>query len=212
MNIVVIAPHPDDESIGCGGTLRLHAQRGDRVAVVYLTSGELGLKKLPRERAWDVREAEARKAATILGLAEPVFLRCPDWVLDEHLEAAASALVSSLKAERPEMVYLPHPLEWHPDHKAALPILWSAIDESGVSPATVRGYEIWTPMPDFDHVESIDTVMPIKLRAIRAYRSQLEQLPYDRAIRGLNEYRGAIAGRCRFAEVFKLIRRDKSAS
>jgi len=47
------------------------------------------------------------------------------------------------------------------------------------------------------------------LRAVRAHRSQLEQLPYDRAIRGLNEYRGAIARGCRYAEVFKLIERER---
>jgi len=44
MKVLIIAPHPDDESIGCGGTLCLHARRGDPMAVVYLTSGELGLK------------------------------------------------------------------------------------------------------------------------------------------------------------------------
>jgi N-acetylglucosamine malate deacetylase 1 len=212
MNILVIAPHPDDESIGCGGTLYFHTQRGDRVAVVYLTSGELGLKKLPREQAWTIREAEARKAAKILRLAEPAFLRCPDWVLNEHVKTASAALVRHLKSELPEMVYMPHPLEWHPDHKAASPILWGAVRQCGISPKVVRGYEIWTPMPEFDHVENIDEAMPIKLRAIRAHRSQLEQLPYDRAIRGLNEYRGAIAGRCRYAEVFQTLRDDNSAT
>jgi N-acetylglucosamine malate deacetylase 1 len=206
MNILVIAPHPDDESIGCGGTLRLHTQRGERVAVVYLTSGELGLKKLPREQAWEVREAEARKATKILLLTDPVFLRCPDWLLGEHVEAATAALIPCLKSVAPEMIYLPHPLEWHPDHKAASPILWRAIRQCGISPKVVRGYEIWTPMPEYDHVENIDQAMAAKLRAIRAHRSQLAQLPYDRAIRGLNEYRGAIAGHCRYAEVFQSLK------
>jgi LmbE family N-acetylglucosaminyl deacetylase len=212
MNILVIAPHPDDESIGCGGALRLHAEQGDHVAVVYLTSGELGLKKLPREQAWAIREAEARKAAKILGLAEPVFLRCPDWVLGDHVETAANGLSESLKSERPEIIYFPHPLEWHPDHKAASPIVWSAIEQSGVAPTAVRGYEIWTPLAEYDEVKNIDAVMAIKLRAIRAHKSQLAQLPYDRAVRGLNEYRGAIAGRCRFAEVFKSLSPQNSGN
>ena len=64
-------------------------------------------------------------------------------------------------------------------------------------------------MPEYDHVENIDESMAIKLRAIRAHKSQLAQLPYDRAIRGLNVYRGAIAGRCKYAEVFKLLTGEK---
>src|SRR5262245_33342624 len=138
MNILVIAPHPDDESIGCGGALFFHTLRGDRVGVVYLTSGELGLKRLPREKAWATREAEAKKAAKILGLSEPVFLRCPDWVLGEHVEGVAAALLPHFRAETPEVVYIPHPLEWHPDHKAASAILWSAIRQCGIAPKLVR--------------------------------------------------------------------------
>ena len=66
MSILIIAPHPDDESIGCGGTICLHSDRGERTVAVFLTSGELGLEHLPREEAWRVREGEAEAAAEIL--------------------------------------------------------------------------------------------------------------------------------------------------
>ena len=68
MKVLVIAPHPDDESIGCGGTVALHVQRGDTVNVVFLTSGELGLKQFPREKVWKIREAEADAACKVLGV------------------------------------------------------------------------------------------------------------------------------------------------
>src|SRR3954453_21298189 len=113
MNVVVIAPHPDDESIGCGGTLRLHTLKGDHVTAVYLTSGEFGLKQMPPAEACLTRETEARKAAKILGLADPLFLRFPDWQLADHLETAARSLAPLLKRASPEMIYVPHPLEWH---------------------------------------------------------------------------------------------------
>ena len=72
MKVLVIAPHPDDESIGCGGTICKHTRARDRVAAVYLTSSELGLKKVAREKAWNIREKEPRAAAKILGLAASV--------------------------------------------------------------------------------------------------------------------------------------------
>jgi LmbE family N-acetylglucosaminyl deacetylase len=204
MNVLVIAPHPDDESIGSGGTICLHTQRKDRVVAVFLTSGELGLDKLPREEAWRIREAEARKAAKILGLAEVFFLRKPDWYLNEHVAAAAAELRPIVQAERPDLIYLPHPVEWHPDHQAALPILQTALLRTKQSPA-LRGYEIWTPLSEHDHVENISTVMNQKLRAIRCHRSQMHEFPYDRAIAGLNQYRGVIAAKAQFAEVFQTL-------
>src|SRR5690348_632327 len=92
MNVLVIAPHPDDESIGCGGTICAHAGHGDRVTVVFLTSGELGLRELTKEEAWRVRELEAEKAADILGVASVTFLRRPDRHVHEHIDEAAGAL------------------------------------------------------------------------------------------------------------------------
>jgi N-acetylglucosamine malate deacetylase 1 len=201
MNVLVIAPHPDDEAIGCGGTLASHAARGDRVAVAFLTSGELGLKQLSPEQAWRIREEEAREAAKVLGIAAMTFLRCPDWFLGEHVNAASSALRSILQAERPQLIYVPHALEWHPDHKAAWSVVASALDGFDLAPE-IRAYEVWTPLVEYDHVEDISAFMEQKLAAIRCYTSQLGELHYDRAIEGLNRYRGEITARRPYAEVF----------
>lgn len=205
MNVLVIAPHPDDETIGCGGALCLHAQRGDRVTVVFLTSGELGLKKLPREEAWKIREAEARRAGKILGLADVIFLRLPDWTLAEHTAEAVELLQPILKRETPQLIYLPHPLDGHPDHQVALPIVREALRRSKAAAPRLRGYEVWTPLPAFDEMENISAVMPRKLRALRAHRSQREEFDYVQATRGLNAYRGALAAKARFAEVFQIL-------
>ena len=102
MNVVCVAPHPDDESIGCGGTICHHTDRGDRVVTVFLTSGELALKHLPREEAWRVREGEAKEAARVLGTEPPIFLRCPDWFLEDAIGGAAAGLYGVLKQERPD--------------------------------------------------------------------------------------------------------------
>ncbi|HEX9285160.1 MAG TPA: PIG-L family deacetylase [Nitrospirales bacterium] len=205
MNILVIAPHPDDESIGCGGTLCLHARRADRIAVVYLTSGELGLKHLPRNQAWRTREREAEKAAKILGIGAWFFLRLPDWSTGDDIGKAAKKLNPLVRRLKPDLIYLPHAQEWHPDHQAALPIVRAALKGPGISRPAFRAYEVWTPLAEYDHVEDISAVMPRKLRALRAHRSQLKTFDYPRAVSGLNQFRGELAARCRYAEVFQAV-------
>ncbi len=202
MNVLVIAPHPDDETLGCGGAVCKHIKDGDRVSAVFLTSGELGLKHLPARKARAVREREARKAARLLGLSRVFFLRRGDWMLGEQVAATARALGPVLQAARPELLYLPHPGDGHPDHQAALPILRRALRGSRLPAPRLLCYEVWTPLAGFDVVLDITGFMPRKLRALRAHASQLKEFNYLRAIRGLNEYRGVLAGHCRYAEVF----------
>ena len=204
MNVLVVAPHPDDESLGCGGTLCKHAARGDRVLVVFVTSGELGLKHLSREKAWAIREREARRAGGVLGVAAVEFLRLPDWSVADHVARAARMLRPILDREKPSRVYVPHAREWHPDHRAALRALRAACRNDGWRPE-VLAYEVWTPLSGHDQVEDITAEMPRKLRALRAHRSQLSHFDYVRAVRGLNQFRGELAARCRYAEVFQTI-------
>src|SRR6185436_21151558 len=76
--VLVISPHPDDESIGCGGTLRGHVLAGDRVEVVFLTSGEAGGHGKPPDETARIREQEAKAAGSILGVRKIEFWKQPD--------------------------------------------------------------------------------------------------------------------------------------
>jgi N-acetylglucosamine malate deacetylase 1 len=204
MNVLIIAPHPDDESIGCGGTICLHVGRGDRVTTVFLTSGELALKHLPREEAWRIREAEAEAAAEVLGVSALKFLRRPDWFMNEAIDEAGAMLQPILEREAPELIYLPHEREAIPDHEASLAIVRSALKDSELASKTnLMTYEVWTPLSEYDHVEDITSVMPRKLKALRCHKSQIGYFRYDRAVHGLNKFRGELAARCRYAEVFQ---------
>jgi len=202
--VLVIAPHPDDEALGCGGAICLHRQRGDLVYVAFLTSGERYDEDVPAEASRRRREAEAEQAGQILGLQGIDFLRLPDLGLSANVEEAADRLRPLLAAPAPAIIYLPHPGESHPDHAAALTVLRAAL----TTPPPVagwpelRGYEIWSPLTRYDWVEDIGAVMARKLRAVRCYRSQLRLFRYDAAVRGLNRYRGILGARGRYAEAF----------
>src|SRR5215471_5346374 len=184
MNILVLAPHPDDEVIGCGGALCLHARARARITAVFLTSGELGLKHLPREKAWAIREKEGKAAAKVIGISELIFLRCSDWTLGDQIPKAAKLLRPILKRTKPKLVYLPHPNDGHPDHQATLPILGAALKGSSIRVPELRAYEVWTPLSQFDLVEDISSVIGLKLEALRAHKSQLKEFDYARAITG----------------------------
>jgi len=204
MNVLVIAPHPDDESIGCGGAICLHADRGHRVTTVFLTSGEYGLRELSKEAAWRVREREAERAGEILGVASVEFLRRPDQYLEEDTIDAAHALKPILQRENPEVLYLTHERDFHPDHRATVPIVQAAVYAAGIAEPTLLSYEVLTPLTEFDRVEDISLVMRRKLMAVRAHRSQIRQFRYDLAFRAMNKYRSVVARAGRYAEVFRV--------
>jgi LmbE family N-acetylglucosaminyl deacetylase len=206
-SVLVIAPHPDDEAIGCGGAICLHRQRGDAVRVVFLTSGERGIDGLAPDAVRTIREAEARHAADVLDVEGVEFLRLPDLGLGGAIEPGKRELGRILEQQAPDLIYLPHPDEAHPDHQAALPLVCAALACLDGRPALpeLGAYEVWSPMGRHDWVEDISGFMARKLRAIRCYRSQLRTFRYDQAVRGLNRHRGVLAAGSRYAEAFRYV-------
>src|SRR2546428_12448192 len=204
MNVLVIAPHPDDESIGCGGTICLHADRGDRVASVLLTSGEMGLSDLSEGDARHVRELESEDAAGILGISSVTFLRRPDQHLEQDTLHAAQALKPILEREKPEIIYLTHERDFHRDHRASVSIVQTAVRASGIATPALLGYEVLTPLTEFDRAEDISAVIGRKLKAVCAHGSQVGQFRYDRALRAMNRFRGVMAGGGRRAGGFSV--------
>ena len=143
-----------------------------------------------------MREDEARQAAGVLGFARVEFRRLADGSLADDL-AALTSEVAAL-ADGVDVVYAPHAGDDHPDHAA----LGRAV--AGLAGLEVLGYELWTPIARPDRFVDISDHMARKLEAIRCYRCQLEYWPYDRAIEGLNAYRGALFQGVGYAEAFAL--------
>jgi LmbE family N-acetylglucosaminyl deacetylase len=202
--IMVISPHPDDESIGCGGTILKHVAEGDVVHVELLTSGEKGGHGRSEAETAAVREAEATTAAMVLGLAHVEFYRQPDGALRANKKLAL-LLAKRINDWRPHAIYVPHPAEQHPDHRIATRLLRQSFYMVDVEEMPrVLAYEVWTPLQQLDEIVDITPYMPRKLSAIAAYKSQTRIMNFEAAALGLARYRGEM--HCwpggEYAEVF----------
>src|SRR5687767_7617139 len=107
MNVLVISPHPDDESIGCGGTLRKHIVEGDSVQVIFLTSGEKGGHGRSEEETIEIREKESFAAAEVLNIEKIEFWRQPDGAF-EATQTNVNRLVEKIKDYKATVIYAPH--------------------------------------------------------------------------------------------------------
>jgi LmbE family N-acetylglucosaminyl deacetylase len=203
--ILVISPHPDDESIGCGGTLRQRIVAGDSVHVVFLTSGENGGHGRPPADTARIREQEAREAARILQLTQIEFWNERDGSV-QVTPPLIDRLRSRLSELQPDVIYVPHENEMHPDHRAAHALVHAALiaAPAATSAITVWGFEVWTPLQQIDDVVDITEFIELKLAAIRAHKSQCDVMRFDDAMLGLARYRGALHGwnGVRYAEIF----------
>lgn len=214
--VVILAPHSDDEVIGCGGTSWLHAQSGTAVHVVYMTDGRWGDGSLydsalsPAEQAQRQNELirkrkdEASQAAAILGTRQLHFLDLPDGALRATPEWGQK-LSTLLHTLQPDLIYTPFVFDLHEDHWQTNLLLAHAFKNASqpwCSKLLVRGYEVWTPLVPNCYAD-ISAAMPHKRQALAQFHSQLKDQDYLRIVEGLNAYRsnGALGGRG-FCEAF----------
>ena len=195
--VLVLAPHMDDEVIGCGGALRRHALAGAPVTVLVLTDGRRGgpggAPGGPELVA--ARKGESRRAAAVLGTRELVFLDQPDGAL-----APTPDLVRSVGEVwgrvRPGVVYAPSALDVHDDHWAANLLLLEHLEAAGTGlddGVLLRQYEVWTPLL-VNRLVDIGAVLDDKLRALAQFESQTPQVDLARVCAGLGAYRSIHLG------------------
>ncbi|HEY9208098.1 MAG TPA: PIG-L deacetylase family protein [Acidovorax sp.] len=185
-SVLVLAPHPDDETIGCGGSAALYAQAGIPVQALVFTDGALWGVAPPGMGVVEAREAETRAAAQVLGCAEPLFARHPD----RHLptgSALVGEIVAQVRASRADTVFAPSLWEVHPDHRALAQAAIAAIVQLGAGHTLVQ-YEVGMPLLPNVLVD-ITPVLQRKQQAMACFASQLAMQAYDRHVNALNVFR-----------------------
>ena len=215
--VLVVAPHPDDETLGCGGALLRHAARGDSVHWLIATAMDTGRFSVERiER----RSREIEQVASAFGFASTTCLQFPASRLDEvpccELVTAIGAVVTKLQ---PEVIYLPFPGDAHTDHRAVYSAA-AAVTKWFRYPSVKRvlACEIvsetdfglgpdglaFRPNSYVDISEWLDK----KIAMMRLYESEMGEHPFPRsevAMRALASLRGAQSGFAA-AEAFMLLK------
>lgn len=189
--VFVLAPHPDDEMIACGGALLRHIDAGARVHVCYVMDGRQGGGEPGKteDEIAATRKREAKAAGSLAGFSGQFFLELRDRD-GADTDRGARGLRKILDEVKPGIVYLPSILDQHPEHVFASRLFIDA--SAGLSRSLrVRLYEVWTPLVP-SHVIAIDHVLDRKNRAISLYESQLREVDLAGIAEGLSRYRGFV--------------------
>jgi len=212
--ILIIAPHPDDEVLGCGGTIAKFTKNGVTAFLCIVTKAyspdwtESFLKKRPEEVA---------TANKILGIKKTFFLNFPTVKLDtipqKELNHAIDDVIGQIK---PETLYIPHPGDLNKDHRLVAEAALVACRPGKQNIRRILSYETLSetewgqeiePFTPNVYVDISDTIR-FKLNAMKTYKSELKPFPHPRSlktIKALAQKRGSESG-VKLAEAFKLIR------
>lgn len=215
--VVAVAAHPDDEALGCGGTLARHAHEGDEVHVVFLTDG-VGARGAALTVV-QARRAAAADAGRLLGVSHYHWFDFPDNRLDGvELLTIVQGLESVFSKIAPSIIYTHHGGDLNIDHQLACrAVLTACRPQPGTSVSKILAFETvsstaWFPGSakpfEPNYFVDIGQHFGAKITAIEAYSAELRAAPHARSrdgVEALARHRGCSVG-VEYAEAFVLLR------
>lgn len=220
--VLVFAAHPDDDGIGCGGSMIKHIQAGNEVFVIYAgDTGGIDCSFLDPEEYARRQKEETYKAAEVIGLKKEnlTLLEHHPWKYSE--ENLRLEFLAEVRRIKPDICYIPHVRDAHVDHQAVSRAAINAInmapspwfrkygDNDPVPvPKIVLAYEVWTPIEAPVYLEPLSSeVLELKMASLRERKTQ-EVHKYERAYRGVNTFRAAMnEGPVEeYAEAFQIVK------
>ena len=214
MKILVIAPHPDDEVLGCGGTIAKHSENGDDVYLIIATKAYT-----PdwTEEFIKNREKEIKESNKILGIKKTYFLNYPTVKLDtipqKELNDSIVKIVNKIK---PDIAYIPFKGDLNKDHRLLFEASLVALRPINHKVKKILSYEILSETEWGQEIEvfkpnvyvDITKTFNKKIEAMKAYKSELREFPHPRSLKAIEALaikRGSEIG-VKYAESFYLIR------
>ena len=215
--ILIIAVHPDDETLGCGGTLLKHKANGDEIHWLICTETN------PKNDFFKAREKEIEKVTNIYGFDSVTNLQLKTMQIDEYSMSDLITKISKVINEvKPSTIYLPFKSDVHSDHRKIFEASYSCtksfrypcikkiymmevLSETEFAPSVKE--DSFVPNTFVD----ISEYMGKKIEIMQVFNSELEEHPFprsERSLRALATLRGATAG-CEYAESFVLLKEIK---
>lgn len=185
--LLSLSAHPDDDTIGCGGTLALATQAGSAVTAAMATSGGASIgSRLTAQELAAARESDARRACARLGVHDVRFLGFEDGNLAASHDELVAALEAILVEVSPDAVFVPWAWDGHRDHQA---LHRAVLDLPGRGELELWSYETWTPLPPNRHVD-VTSTHDRKQQALDEHATAAEAFDLH-ALASLSRYRSA---------------------
>ena len=232
MDILIIVAHPDDEVLGMGGTIAKYSSNGDKISIVYLTTGitsrrnsgystkssyEISIKdqKLMDKEIKKLK-IDALKSNKILGITDSVFYDFPDNELDSISRLKIIKVIEKeIEKNKPDIIFTNHYGDLNIDHKlvyeccltACRPInkITPQLFSFGVISSMEWNYPIsFNP----NYFVNISKNISVKIRAMKAYHNELKKFPHPRSVANIEitaKKWGSVCGK-QYAEAFEIIR------
>lgn len=219
-NIMVVAAHPDDEILGCGGTLIKLQKKGYKIKCIFLTDGESS-RNIKHNKILEkkiiLREKQALKVSKYLKFIKPSFFRLPDNRIDEiPLIKVIKIIENEIKVFKPSIIFTHSLCDLNVDHSTTCKaVLTASRPFSKTFVKKIYSFEIPSNTELYfrgnkkyfvpNLFSDISTVIKIKLKLIKFYKDELKESPHPRSIEGIKilaKYRASQCG-LQFAEAFE---------
>lgn len=219
--VLVVAVHPDDETLGCGGTLLKHTAQSDEIYLLIVTTIKSEYK------GWDLgfsenivkrREQEIKKVSQMYGFKEVYNLKLPTMRIDEiSMTELIRAISKVFKEVEPNIIYLPFKNDVHSDHRKVFEVVYSCTKTFRYP--FIKKILMMETLSETDFADITNSFIPNvfvdisefldkKLEIMKIYESEIGKHPFPRSletIEALAKIRGAQAG-CKYAESFMLLK------